>query len=120
MQKYNLLSDRQRKLTNNFSDRISCIRQVWKWSALLSVSARSVASCQALQGFGRLPLVAVRAAEEVVGADLLIRGTVAVEEVGGVAQKAVGGQLGIDTIERVGLVEEGEHLAVPTAMAGGQ
>ena len=73
-----------------------------------------------LEGFWCLSLVAVGAAEEVVGADLFIAGAVAVEEVGGLKQEGVRGQLGIGTVERVGLVEEGEHLAPLTVVAGGQ
>ena len=65
-------------------------------------------------------MVAVGAAEEVVGADLVVIGAVAVEEVGGLAQEGVGGQRGVGTVERVGLVEEGEHLAALTAVTSSQ
>ena len=53
-----------------------------------------------------------------MGADLFIAGAVAVEKVGGLKQEGVGGQLGVGTVEAVGLVEEGEHPAALTAVAG--
>ena len=90
----------------------------------IAVNGRYIRFCycvkEAINGSRGLSLVAVGAAEEIVGADLLIAGAVAVEEVGGLKQEGVGGQLGVGTVERVGLVEEGEHLAPLTVVAGGQ
>ena len=42
----------------------------------------------------------------------------AVEEVGGLKEQGVGWQLGVGTVEAVGLVKEGEHLLTLLAVAG--
>ena len=90
----------------------------------IAVNGRYIRFCycvkEAINGSRGLSLVTVGAAEEVVGADLLIAGAVAVEEVGSLKQEGVRGQLGVGTVERVGLVEEGEHPAALAAVAGGE
>ena len=75
---------------------------------------------ESVDGAWCLSHVAIGAAEEVVGADLLVGCAVAVEEVGGGSEEGVGGQLGVGTVKAVGLVEEGEHLPSLRAVAGGE
>ena len=72
-----------------------------------------------LKGLGCLALVAIGAAKQVVGAHLLVGRAVAVEEAGGLLQQAVRRQLGIGAVQRVGLVEQAEHLLTAACVAGG-
>jgi len=76
---------------------------------------------KALDGTRCLAHVAVGAAEEVVGAEALVRGAVAVEVVGGLAEEAVGGNGDVVAVEAVGTVEDGRHGGTAAgAVAGGQ